>query len=46
MMEDVDPRLRQLEADLKDGTWEKLYGDISTRQDLDIGYRLLIGKSR
>ena len=46
MMDDVDLGLRRLESDLKDGTWEKLYGDISTRQDLDIGYRLVIARSR
>jgi len=38
---DVALGLRQLEADLQDGTWERLYGHILEETELDLGYRIV-----
>lgn len=38
----MDEGLRQLEAELRDGTWKDLYGELLSQDDLDIGYRLVI----
>ena len=35
--------LKRLEQDLSTGRWEQLYGDILEKDELDIGYRLVVG---
>jgi SAM-dependent methyltransferase len=39
---DGTAELARLEADLQNGTWNDRYGDIVGRQELDIGYRLVV----
>jgi SAM-dependent methyltransferase len=35
--------LKRLEDDLQSGRWQQRYGEILSKQELDIGYRLLVG---
>ena len=39
-----DPRLLHLEADLRDGAWERDHRELLTREELDLGYRLVVGR--
>ena len=43
---DVEPGLARLRADLADGTWERRYVSLLTRDALDLGYRLVIAARR
>ena len=36
--------LRRLKDDLDSGHWERRYGDILRKNELDIGYRLIVGR--
>jgi SAM-dependent methyltransferase len=38
----VESGLRRLRGDLADGTWERRYGHLLRRSELDLGYRLVI----
>ncbi len=42
----VGPGLARLRWDLEDGTWERRHGDLLGRTELDLGYRLVIGRGR
>ncbi len=42
MIPDVDTGLRRLETDLRNGTWDALFGHLSNETELDLGYRLVI----
>jgi hypothetical protein len=39
----VEPAITRLAADLASGTWHRRHADLLGRQDMDYGYRLLIG---
>jgi SAM-dependent methyltransferase len=39
---DVESGLARLRGDLEDGTWERRYGHLLRRSELDLGYRLVI----
>lgn len=39
---DAEARLQTLRADLDSGAWEKRYGTLLARDELDLGYRLVI----
>ena len=41
-LRDVTSSLEQLDRDLKSGEWHRRYGNILTRSELDLGYRLVI----
>ena len=41
---DVEPGLARLRRDLEDGTWARRYGDLLSRSELDLGYRLVIAR--
>lgn len=41
---DAAAALARLEADLADGTWNARHGEILTRSELDVGYRLVVAK--
>ena len=41
---DPAPGLGRLEADLRDGSWQARYGGLLDRAELDVGYRLVIGR--
>jgi SAM-dependent methyltransferase len=43
---DVETGLRQLQADLDDGTWDRLYGHLLCNHQVDLGYRLVISDKR
>lgn len=38
----LEAGLDRLRADLEDGTWERRYGGLLGREELDIGYRLVV----
>lgn len=38
----VDAAMLRLAADLEDGTWAREYADLLSRDDLDVGYRLVV----
>jgi methyltransferase family protein len=38
----VDRAMRQLAADLADGTWERRHADLLALEELDLGYRLVV----
>lgn len=38
----VEAGLRRLAADLADGRWERRYGHLRARDELDLGYRLVV----
>ncbi len=42
---DVETGLARLRNDLEDGTWTRRYGHLSTRAELDLGYRLVIARN-
>jgi SAM-dependent methyltransferase len=42
---DVDTGLARLRNDLEDGTWTRRHGHLSTRAELDLGYRLVVARS-
>ena len=37
----LDDGLTRLAADLQDGTWTSIYGHLLSREELDVGYRLM-----
>lgn len=39
---EVDARIARLRADLTDGTWRARNGDLLARDELDLGYRLIV----
>lgn len=39
---DVEPGLTRLRRDLEDGTWLRRHGHLLDRQEIDLGYRLVI----
>lgn len=39
---DVESGLARLRRDLEDGTWERRYGQLLRRSEIDLGYRLVI----
>ena len=41
-LDDVEPRIAQLQNDLEDGTWARRNADLLALPELDLGYRLLI----
>jgi SAM-dependent methyltransferase len=41
---DATIALARLEADLADGTWNARYGELLTRTELDVGYRLVVAR--
>lgn len=41
---DVKPGLRRLQADLHDGTWQRRNETLLSKDELDIGYRLLVAE--
>ncbi len=43
-LEGVEARLARLRRDLDDGSWEQRNGHLSSRSELDIGYRLLVSR--
>lgn len=42
----TDPRLLNLEEDLKNGAWQRRHGHLSSVRELDLGYRLVIAGNR
>ncbi len=38
----IEAGLTRLRRDLQDGTWERRYGDLLGRREIDLGYRLLV----
>jgi SAM-dependent methyltransferase len=43
-VDDVEPGLARLRADLADGTWERRHGHLRTREAVDLGYRLVLAE--
>jgi SAM-dependent methyltransferase len=43
---DAEAGLGRLRDDLANGSWARRYGHLSTRADLDLGYRLVVGWPR
>lgn len=41
---DAQEGLRQLEADLADGIWQRRYGDLLSQDSYDAGYRLVVAE--
>lgn len=41
-LENVEPRIARLRADLASGEWRRRFGSLLERESLDIGYRLVI----
>ena len=41
-LDNVEPRIAQLERDLADGTWDRRYGQLRNLDALDAGYRLIV----
>jgi SAM-dependent methyltransferase len=39
----LDPALARLESDLRTGKWERRYAHLLTLDEIDVGYRLVIG---
>ena len=39
---DVESRLRRLRADLASGEWQRKYGDLLDKTELDLGYQLIV----
>lgn len=42
----LEPGLTRLRRDLNDGTWERRYGDLLSRSEIDLGYRLVVATRR
>lgn len=40
----MEPGLGRLESDLRDGSWQARFGGLLDRSELDVGYRLVIGR--
>lgn len=40
-LHDVEAGLSRLEADLSDGSWQRRHGELLSKDELDIGYRIL-----
>jgi SAM-dependent methyltransferase len=43
---DVESGLARLRRDLEDGSWERRYGHLLRRSEIDLGYRLVIAQRR
>lgn len=41
----VEPGLDRLSADLESGEWDRRYGEILMKTELDLGYRLIVGQA-
>jgi SAM-dependent methyltransferase len=44
-LRDPEPGLARLRADLADGSWRRRHGDLLSRAELDLGYRLVIHRA-
>jgi len=44
MVDGVDSGLARLYSDLIDGVWHRKYGHLSRQDEMDLGYRLVIGR--
>ena len=44
-LSDVEPALDRLSADLDSGEWDRRYGELLTKTELDLGYRLIVGQA-
>jgi SAM-dependent methyltransferase len=42
---DVEPGLARLRADLASGAWERRFGALRAREEIDLGYRLVVAES-
>lgn len=42
LLDDVEPGLARLRSDLEDGRWAARHGHLSSKTELDLGYRLVI----
>ena len=42
----LEPGLSRLRDDLENGTWERRCGDLLSRSEMDLGYRLLVSQRR
>ncbi len=42
----LEPGLARLRRDLEDGTWERRYGALLSRPEIDLGYRLVVSYRR
>ncbi len=43
-IEGVDSGVERLRRDLEDGSWERRHGDLRTRTEIDLGYRLVVAR--
>lgn len=41
----IEPTLDRLSADLESGEWGRRHGDLLTKTELDLGYRLIVGSA-
>jgi SAM-dependent methyltransferase len=41
----IEPAMRRLEADLASGAWSRRHEDLTRRESVDYGYRLVVGPS-
>jgi SAM-dependent methyltransferase len=41
---DVEPGVTRLRRDLDDGTWQRRHGHLLSEHEIDLGYRLVIGR--
>lgn len=41
----IESSIDRLRADLESGEWDRRYGEILTRTELDLGYRLIVGRA-
>lgn len=41
---EVEPGLKRLTSDLRDGSWQRRYADLLERDELDLGYRLVCAR--
>jgi hypothetical protein len=45
LIPDVGAGIERLHTELENGTWDRLYGYLTTANELDIGYRLVIANA-
>jgi len=44
-LKSIAPQLDRLERDLTSGSWERRNAELRHRADLDLGYRLVMGRA-
>ena len=44
-LRDVEPGLARLRTDLSSGAWERRHGALRAREELDLGYRLVVAET-